>query len=169
MKELPMNHANHLARSLILLVVAITLLGGLGSGLARMGWQVGTLSHNWMLLHGPLMICGFLGTVICLERAVALAARSRWGLAVPIVNAAGALALLVMPDPMPAKLLIGGKQPGSPRTVWLFAAAAPATLYGHHDMWGALLGIGQPIVGGRATHLPSGSPVDGFPHPDYRG
>jgi hypothetical protein len=89
-----------------MLVVAVTLLGGLGSGLARLGWQMDALSTHWMMLHGPLMICGFLGTLICLERAVALAARSKWSLAVPIVNAAGAVALLVLPDPTPAKVLL---------------------------------------------------------------
>jgi hypothetical protein len=65
-----------------------------------------TFSTNWMMLHGPLMICGFLGTLICLERAVALAARSRWNLAVPVINAAGALALLVLSDPTLAKVLL---------------------------------------------------------------
>jgi hypothetical protein len=95
-----------LPRALIMLIVAITLLGGLGSGLARLGWQMDTFSTNWMMLHGPLMICGFLGTLICLERAVALAARSRWNLAVPVINAAGALALLVLPDHTLAKVLL---------------------------------------------------------------
>jgi hypothetical protein len=59
-----------------------------------------------MLIHGPLMICGFLGTLICLERAVALAARSPWSLMVPGVNAAGALALLLTGDTVLAKLLL---------------------------------------------------------------
>nr|BFE78121.1 hypothetical protein GCM10020093_007220 [Planobispora longispora] len=41
--------------------------------------------------HGPLMALGFLGTLISLERAVAL--RSRWGYAAPALSALGAVAL----------------------------------------------------------------------------
>ena len=95
-----------LARGVIVVTVVVALLGGLGTGLARLGWQVDPLSQGWMMLHGPLMICGFLGTLICLERAVALASRYPWSLAVPVVNAAGALAMLVAPDTGTAKLLL---------------------------------------------------------------
>src|SRR3954462_6540450 len=92
-------NANHLLpRLLLMLVSIIALLAGLGAGLARMGWPVGALSQDLMLIHGPLMICGFLGTLICLERAVALAGRYRWSLAVPAVNSGGALALLILGD-----------------------------------------------------------------------
>jgi hypothetical protein len=64
------------------------------------------LSQGWILVHGPLMICGFLGTLICLERAVALASRSPWSFAVPLINAAGAIVLLVARDAVAAKLLL---------------------------------------------------------------
>ncbi|MBL8164033.1 MAG: hypothetical protein JNJ61_18740 [Anaerolineae bacterium] len=52
------------------------------------------------------MISGFLGTLICLERSVALASRYRWSLVVPAVNALGAGLLLVMRDAPAAKLLL---------------------------------------------------------------
>ena len=74
-RVLPRVLSRVLPRALLLLITAVALLGGLGSGLARLGWQMDILSQNRMLVHGPLMICGFLGTLICLERAVALAAR----------------------------------------------------------------------------------------------
>lgn len=90
----------------MLLTVAVALLGGLGSGLARLGWQMDSMSQNWILIHGPLMICGFLGTLICLERAVALASRYRWSLIVPLVNALGAVLLLTMRDALIAKLVL---------------------------------------------------------------
>ncbi len=93
-------------RALLLLTVGIALLGGLGSGLARLGWQMDSLSESWILVHGPLMISGFLGTLICLERAVALSARSRWSLLVPAVNAVGAALLLSLPDANPAKFVV---------------------------------------------------------------
>ncbi len=95
-----------LPRALMLLTVAVALLGGLGSGLARLGWRMDSLSQNWILVHGPLMICGFLGTLICIERAVALAARYRWSMIVPLINAAGAVGLLLSRDAILAKLLL---------------------------------------------------------------
>jgi heme/copper-type cytochrome/quinol oxidase subunit 4 len=95
-----------LPRVLLLLTVATALLGGLGSGLARLGWQMDSFSQNWILVHGPLMICGFLGTLICLERAVALASRYRWSMVVPLVNAAGAIVLLLARDAAFAKFLL---------------------------------------------------------------
>jgi hypothetical protein len=50
----------------------IALLGGLWAGLLRLGWAGPFLQANLPAAHGPLMVCGFLGTVISLERAVAL-------------------------------------------------------------------------------------------------
>lgn len=94
------------ARAVLLLTVIVTLLGGLGSGLARLGWQMDPASTNWILNHGPLMICGFLGTLISLERAVALASRYRWSLAAPVVSALGAAALLAAPQSDAGKVLL---------------------------------------------------------------
>ena len=98
--------ARTLSRALLILTMAVALLGGLGSGLARLGWQTDTMSQNWILIHGPLMICGFLGTMICLERAVALASRSPWAFAIPLINAAGTVTLLIAPNAMVAKILL---------------------------------------------------------------
>jgi len=49
----------------------IALITGIWIGLQRIGWSLPVMDINWILIHGPLMICGFLGTVIGLERAVA--------------------------------------------------------------------------------------------------
>jgi hypothetical protein len=95
-----------LPRVFLLLIVAVTLLGGLGSGLARLGWQMDPLSHSWILIHGPLMIGGFLGTLICLERAVALASRYRWSVAVPLINGVGAATLVLTHDATTARFLL---------------------------------------------------------------
>lgn len=101
-----MKAANQLPRVILLVVVGAALLGGLGSGLARLGWQMGAFSRSAMIVHGPLMIGGFLGTLIALERAAALAGRARWAVAVPIVNAAAAVALLLAQDRLLAKALL---------------------------------------------------------------
>ncbi len=70
----------------------ISLLSGMYIGLARLGWDFPLHSAAQFELHGALMVCGFLGTVICLERAVAIG--ERWAYAGPLASAAGALLLL---------------------------------------------------------------------------
>jgi hypothetical protein len=145
-------------RALLLLTMAVALLGGLGSGLARLGWQMDSLSRDWMLVHGPLMISGFLGTLICLERAVALAARYRWSIAVPAINAAGTVTLLVMPGAVPARVLLTAGSLGlvvlfgfmlrlrPSRDVIIMAAGAVCWLLGN-GLWLA----GEPVY--QVVHL----------------
>jgi hypothetical protein len=104
-----MQTVRFLPRIIILLTIAVALLGGLGSGLARLGVHVNALSLDWIHVHGPLMISGFLGTLICLERAVALASRYRWSVLVPIINTLGTALLLFMPEgTLPRSLLTLG-------------------------------------------------------------
>ncbi len=95
-----------LPRALMLVTVLLALLGGIGSGLARLGWQMDSFSQDWILIHGPLMICGFLGTLLCLERAIALESRYRWSIIVPAVNALGAIVLLWLPDAPTGRFLL---------------------------------------------------------------
>jgi len=68
------------------------LLGGLWSGLLRLGWAGPLLHQNLPAVHGPLMVCGFLGTVISLERAVAL--DRAWAFLAPGCAGAGAVLTL---------------------------------------------------------------------------
>jgi hypothetical protein len=68
------------------------LLGGLWSGLLRLGWAGPLLQANLPAAHGPLMVCGFLGTVISLERAVAL--DRAWAFLAPGLTGAGGLLAL---------------------------------------------------------------------------
>ncbi len=49
------------------------LFAGVGAGLARLGWTMPEIAASSAALHGPLMVCGFFGVVITLERAVAMA------------------------------------------------------------------------------------------------
>jgi len=93
-------------RMFVILTVVVALLGGMGSGLARLGWHMDSLSGSWIQVHGPLMISGFLGTLICMERAVALSSRYRWAIFVPIINAVGAVMLLLLPGSILAKGLL---------------------------------------------------------------
>lgn len=154
---------SHLPRILTIVVVAIALLGGLSSGLARLGWQMDAFSQGRMLIHGPLMICGFLGTLlICLERAVALAWRYPWALVSPLVNAMGSVCTAGNAGCTACQSAANRRQCGAVAFVRLAAADSPVALYGHYDLWRTLLGLGQPPLGGRVTRLSGRSPVDGL-------
>jgi len=76
----------------LLILGFVSLASGILAGLARLGWGVPLPSAQLVLLHGPLMVCGFLGTVIGLERAVALG--RRWAYAGPLLTGLGGIAIL---------------------------------------------------------------------------
>lgn len=95
-----------LPRFIMILTVVIALIGGLSTGLGRLGWDVALPNRDWLMLHGALMICGFLGTLIGLERAVALAGRFPLSIAVPAINAVGTVGLLLFPQSILPKLII---------------------------------------------------------------
>lgn len=50
----------------------VALFAGAAAGLVRLAWPMPALAESAAGLHGPLMVCGFFGVVISLERAVAL-------------------------------------------------------------------------------------------------
>lgn len=79
-------------RVLLLAPGVLALLGALVGGLVRLGWAVPTLGLPVAAAHGPLMVSGFLGTLIALERAVAL--QRRVAVLVPLATGLGALMLL---------------------------------------------------------------------------
>lgn len=72
------------------------LVGGLLTALARLGWGLGGAIDGISLYHGALMVGGFLGSVIGLERAVAAGGRRAY--VAPALSALGAV-LLVGPFP----------------------------------------------------------------------
>jgi len=59
----------------LLLLAILALLSGLWAGLLRLGWVWPAFQPGLPALHGPLMVSGFLGTLISLERAIALRQR----------------------------------------------------------------------------------------------
>ena len=67
-------------------------MAGLDAALLRLSLPAPVTGAHLAALHGPLMLAGFLGTVISLERAVA--ARRRWAWVAPYAHAVGMLALL---------------------------------------------------------------------------
>jgi hypothetical protein len=83
---------NQLARGRLLLLAGggLGLLAGLWSGLARAGVH---RPLGPVMEHGILMVLGFLGTLIALERAVALG--RRWAYLAPVLSASSVLWILV--------------------------------------------------------------------------
>lgn len=62
-----------LGRLPLLILGFIALFTGVGAGLARLGWHMPQVAASSAAVHGALMVCGFFGVVIALERAVAIA------------------------------------------------------------------------------------------------
>lgn len=77
----------------LLALGAIALFVGLHTGVQRLGMLQSAPGADLVMLHGPLMVSAFLGTVIGLERAVALG--RTWGYSAPILTGAGGAFLIV--------------------------------------------------------------------------
>ena len=77
----------------LLILGFASLIVGVGAGLLRLGWAVPRPAADLAAFHGPLMVCGFFGTVIALERAVALG--RGWAYFGPLSAGAGGLALIL--------------------------------------------------------------------------
>jgi len=75
----------------ILLLGFISLALGIAGGLVRLGAAI-PAPPGAIALHGALMVSGFLGTVIALERAVALG--RLWAYAAPLASGLGGLCLV---------------------------------------------------------------------------
>ena len=81
-----------LGRVLLLTLGGLSLLAGLNAGLVRLGVWAPIASDRVGDLHGPVMVLGFLGTLISLERAQAL--RNPLAYLAPALLGVGALALV---------------------------------------------------------------------------
>jgi hypothetical protein len=94
------------------------LIVGAGAGLARLGWTVPAVAIAASALHGPLMICGFFGVVIALERAVAIG--HLWAYAAPLCAGLGGVAAAA------------GATSVAP---WLFVAGSLGFVAASIDVW----------------------------------
>ncbi len=87
-----------------LILAILGLLAALWAGLMRLGWQLPALTPSFALAHGPLMISGFLGTLITLERAVAM--QRRWMYLPPLLSGLGWLVTVLIPSPPLGPILL---------------------------------------------------------------
>jgi hypothetical protein len=85
----------HRSRLALLGLGIVALLAAIWGGLTRLPLNLPLPADNanWLTFHGPLMVCGFLGTVLSLERAVGLP--DRWPYLAPLLTAAGGLTLVL--------------------------------------------------------------------------
>jgi len=102
----------------LLLFALVALVAGVGAGLARLAWPMPAPLAGAAALHGPLLVCGFFGTVISLERAVAVG--HRWAYAAPLACGLGTAAAM------------HGFTAWSP---WLSLAGAAGLLLATLDVW----------------------------------
>lgn len=85
-------------RGLWMIPAAIALLGGLDAGLLLLGLPAPIDAARLPEVHGALLVLGFVGTLVALERATALA---RWyGYAAPTLLGAGGILLVATPVPL---------------------------------------------------------------------
>ena len=93
--------------TLFLLPGGLALLAGLDAGLLLAGLPTPVDRPDLTERHGMLMVLGFLGTLIALERAVAL--RQPWGLLAPgCLGLGGILLLAGAPQWLGALMLVNG-------------------------------------------------------------
>ncbi len=93
-----------LFRLIFLLPAGMAMLAGVNAALLLLGLAAPVTEPAWADLHGVLMVGGFLGTLICLERAVAL--RQAWAFAGPALLGVGALAMLTPLPPLLGQLFL---------------------------------------------------------------
>lgn len=88
----------------LLFLAILGLLAALWAGLMRLGWRLPALTPSLALAHGPLMVSGFLGALITLERAVAI--KQKWMYLAPLLAGLGWLVTVLLSSPPLGPLLL---------------------------------------------------------------
>ena len=138
------------SRYALLALGGIGLLAGLTGALVLLGVPMPVGARSFGADHGLLMTLGFLGTLISLERAVAL--RRGWGYLAPLLTGAGGLALIGGASNSVAVVLFTG---GGAAFVAMYVAfdRIERSLHTSVQAVGALawLGAGILLLGGRSA------------------
>lgn len=109
-----------LGRIALLLPAGIAMLAGLNAALLLLGLPAPVRADRLAEIHGVLLVLGFVGTLIALERAVALG--RWWGFLAPVALGGGGMLLL---SPLP--LSVGG---------WLFVVGSAVLVAVYRSLWG---------------------------------
>ncbi len=127
----------------------VSLLAGLWAGLLRLGFDIPDLRPELALEHGPLMALGFLGTLISLERAVALG--RRWAYAAPLCFGLGMFVTLLGGQILGGWLLVAGAS--------LFVVIFIAVLRIQMAFHGVVMGLGAVAAVVAAVYWLDGRPM----------
>ena len=111
----------------------VILTAAAWAGLLRLGWSWPVLQPTLPISHGPLMVAGFFGTLIALERAVAMS--KAWAYGSPLLNGIGGLLVVFGLGEQVGPVLM---TLGSAWLVLIFAAI----LRKHRDRYMVVMAIG---------------------------
>ena len=140
-------------RAWLMVGAGISLLAGLDGALLLLGVWSPVMSTRLSKWHGPLMVLGFVGTVICLERAVALGHRLAY--LVPAVSGLGVIVLLA---PLPFDSARAGLALLTLAQLGLLTIYVPLWRRSHDDAV-VIQGAGAFCAAGAAALLTTGAHV----------
>ncbi|MDR3575898.1 MAG: hypothetical protein P4L50_18705 [Anaerolineaceae bacterium] len=89
---------------LILLLALLALFIEMGVELARLGWLAPSFQGQASLSYDPILISGFLGTLIFLERAITR--KQNWIYTAPILSGFGTLMLILFPGSLAGLVMV---------------------------------------------------------------
>ena len=152
------------ARFPLMALGLLALLTALWGGLVRLGWAWPLPWPTLFIAHGPLMVCGFLGTLIGVE--VPSLGVLGWSDAAPLLSATGALALLAG---LPAPPLMTLGRLGRSRFFCPRHRTAPICP-GHrdHGAWRVPVVGGEQLLAGGVASGAGGAVVERLPGADHR-
>ena len=140
-------------RAWLMVGAGVSLLAGLDGALLLLSVWSPVMSTRLSEWHGPLMVLGFVGTVICLERAVALGHRLAY--LVPAVSGLGVIVLLA---PLPFDSARAGLALLTLAQLGLLTIYVPLWRRSHDDAV-VIQGAGAFCAAGAAALLATGAHV----------
>lgn len=141
-------------RAIVMCLALVSMATGLLGGLSRIGVDLPVAPH-WADMHGPVMICGFFGTLIALERATAYG--RAWAFLAPACFGASGLAMMAgLPTDIAGPLMLAGSA--------LFAAVSVVLVLLQPAIFTGVLLAGVVALGAGNALLVSGADI-----PDVSG
>jgi metal-sulfur cluster biosynthetic enzyme len=140
----------------ILAIAVASLVLALLGGIVRLGWgitwEVPLAPTSAIVHHGPMMVLGFLGTLIGVERAVALERPWAWG--APIGMAIGAIAIILGKLELAHWAAMGGSL--------LFVAVSIEIVRLQRALHNVTMAFGAAALAGSVLAWMAGTPVFGL-------
>lgn len=132
------------SRLVIIALGGVSLIAGLAAALSLVNLPIlPDGARHLPEVHGPLMVFGFVTTLIALERAVSL--RKSWGYAAPVLTGIGGIMLLT---PLPIQAGLGAQTAGVALLVVVYSRLwnrSPSVPVGI-EWLGSVLGLGAALL-----------------------